>query len=190
LRRKPRGHGGISPLHQQAFDERACVIRDEGVFEAVDQLTAAVVAVMVLFAVMHVAIFIILEGLAPRAHISDDHGVLLTSTAWIRVRGSTGAQPRQAGLTWSALPTFQHNMAHTLRGVGSGPTETCCHMWELGLVSRFAFQRMREPDLPDIEAITSKTIRSPTLSFCCSASLSCCSCDGDTRNSHWPAFTS
>jgi hypothetical protein len=73
-------------------------------FEAVDTLTAAVVAVMVLFAMMNVAIFMILEGLAPRTHLSDDHSVLLTSTGWVRVCGSTVAQHRQASMTWSALP--------------------------------------------------------------------------------------
>jgi hypothetical protein len=93
-----------NPFHQQALDERTCVIRDEVLFEAVDKLTAAVVAVMVLFAVMNEAIFLILGGLAPRTHISDDHSVLLTSTGWIRVCGSTVAQHRQASITWSALP--------------------------------------------------------------------------------------
>ena len=48
------------PLHQQAFDQRSCVSRDEVLFEAVDKLTAAVAALMVLFATVDVAIFLVL----------------------------------------------------------------------------------------------------------------------------------
>ena len=47
------------PLHQQTFDQRSRVIRDEVLFEAVDKLTAAVVALMVLFAIADVAIFLV-----------------------------------------------------------------------------------------------------------------------------------
>jgi hypothetical protein len=128
-----------NPLHQQAVDQRSSVIRDADLFEAVDKRTAAVMALMVLFGVVDVAIFLRLEGLAPLTHISDDHGVLLTSTAWIRVRGSTGAQPRQAGLTWSLLPKFQHNMAHTLRGVVQGQLRRAatCEPWAWYPGSRF-----------------------------------------------------
>jgi hypothetical protein len=39
-----------NPFHQQAFDERSGVIRDAVLCEAVDKLTAAVAAGMVLFA--------------------------------------------------------------------------------------------------------------------------------------------
>jgi hypothetical protein len=47
--------------------------------ETLDKLAPTVVAVMILFAVMNVTIFLVLGGLAPRTHVSDDHGVLLTS---------------------------------------------------------------------------------------------------------------
>src|SRR5438552_1607494 len=44
------------------------------------------------FPVVNVPIFLILGGLASRAHLSDDHGLLLTSTGWISVCGSTVTQ--------------------------------------------------------------------------------------------------
>jgi hypothetical protein len=44
-----------------------------------DQLAAAVMALMVLFTVVDVAIFLVLGRLTPWTHISDDHRVLLTS---------------------------------------------------------------------------------------------------------------
>ena len=59
---------------------RPLVLRDEVLLEALDELASTVVAVMVLFAVMNVTIFLILGGLAPWTDVSDDHGVLLTST--------------------------------------------------------------------------------------------------------------
>jgi hypothetical protein len=55
------------------------VSRDEVLFEAVDKLTAAGMALMVLFAVVDVAIFLVLGRLTPWTHISDDHRFLLTS---------------------------------------------------------------------------------------------------------------
>jgi hypothetical protein len=67
------------PLYQQVFDECSYVSRDEVLFEAVDKLTAAVMALMVLFAVVDVAIFLVLRRLTPWTHISDDHRLLLTS---------------------------------------------------------------------------------------------------------------
>jgi hypothetical protein len=54
-----------NPFHQQAFNERTCVIRDKVLFEAVDKLTAAVVAVMVLFAVVNMTVFLVLGRLTP-----------------------------------------------------------------------------------------------------------------------------
>jgi hypothetical protein len=74
-----------NPFHQQAFDERACILRDEILFAAVDKLPSAVVALMVLFAVVNVPVFLVLGGLTLRADISDDHGVLLTSAGWVSV---------------------------------------------------------------------------------------------------------
>ena len=37
---------------------------------------------MVLFAIVNVAIFLELGGLAPWTDVSDNHGVLLTSAEW------------------------------------------------------------------------------------------------------------
>ena len=62
------------PLHQQAFDERPLVLRDKVLFEALDELASTVVAVMILFPVVNVPVFLILGGLALWTHISDDHG--------------------------------------------------------------------------------------------------------------------
>jgi hypothetical protein len=76
-----------NPFHQQAFDERTGVIRDAVLFEAVDKLTAAVVAVIVLFAVMNMAVFLVLGRLTPWTHISDDHRLLLTSAGVENVFG-------------------------------------------------------------------------------------------------------
>jgi hypothetical protein len=61
------------------FDERSCISRDEILVEAVDKLTAAVMALMVLFAVVDVAIFLVPGRLTPWTLISDDHRLLLTS---------------------------------------------------------------------------------------------------------------
>ena len=41
---------------------------------SVNQLAPTVVAVMVLLAVMNVTVFLVLGGLAPRTHLSDEHG--------------------------------------------------------------------------------------------------------------------
>jgi hypothetical protein len=68
-----------NPLHQPAFDQRSGVSRDAVLCEAVDKLTAAVMALMVLFAVVDVAIVLVLGRLTPWTHISDDHRLLLTS---------------------------------------------------------------------------------------------------------------
>ena len=49
-----------NPFHKQAFDETTLFIRDEVLLEALDELASTVVAVMVLFAVVNMAIFLIL----------------------------------------------------------------------------------------------------------------------------------
>jgi methylaspartate ammonia-lyase len=49
------------PLHQQAFDQSSCVIRDEVLFKTVDKLPSAVVAGMMLFAVVNVPVFLVPE---------------------------------------------------------------------------------------------------------------------------------
>jgi hypothetical protein len=48
-----------NPFHKQAFDERTPFIRDEVLLEALDKLASTVVAVMVLFAIMNVTIFLV-----------------------------------------------------------------------------------------------------------------------------------
>ena len=53
--------------------------------EALDKLAPTVVAVMVLFAMVHVAIFLQLGRLAPWTDVSHNYGVLLTSAGWGRV---------------------------------------------------------------------------------------------------------
>ena len=52
---------------------------DEVLLEALDKLASTVLALMVLFAVVNVTIFLVLGGLTLWADISDDHGLLLTS---------------------------------------------------------------------------------------------------------------
>ena len=67
-------------LAQQAFDQSACVRLDEVLCEDIDTLTATVWALMVLFPVGNVPVFLIRGGLTSGADISDDHGFELTST--------------------------------------------------------------------------------------------------------------
>jgi hypothetical protein len=74
-------------FHPQAFDQPSGVIRDEVLFEAVDKLTAAGMAMMVLFAVMDVAIFLVFGRSTPWTHVSDDHRLLLTSAGGGSVLG-------------------------------------------------------------------------------------------------------
>ena len=45
-------------FHQQAFDARTFVLRDEGWLETLDKLASSIVAAMVLFAIMNVTIFL------------------------------------------------------------------------------------------------------------------------------------
>jgi hypothetical protein len=69
-----------NPFPQQAFDKSPSSVRDEILLAALDELASTVLALVVLLAVMNVTIFLMLEGLTPRAHLSNDHSVLLTST--------------------------------------------------------------------------------------------------------------
>jgi hypothetical protein len=85
------------PLDQPVCDERSCLSRDEVWFEAVDKLTAAVMAVMGLFAVVEVAIFLVPGSLTPWTLISDDHRLLLTSAGV----GSVWDQ-QSHGIAWRA----------------------------------------------------------------------------------------
>ena len=74
-------------FEQQAFDETTLVLRDEVVLVALDKLASTVVAVMILFAVVNVAVLLKLGGLTLWTDVLDDHGVLLTSAEWGRVCG-------------------------------------------------------------------------------------------------------
>jgi hypothetical protein len=47
-------------LQQQALDQSSGVIRDEVLLKAIDKLTSTVLALMVLFAVVDVAVFLVL----------------------------------------------------------------------------------------------------------------------------------
>ena len=49
-----------NPLQQQAFDESPSVVRDKILLQALDKLASTVAALMILFAVMNVSIFLIL----------------------------------------------------------------------------------------------------------------------------------
>src|SRR2546426_3835760 len=91
------------PFHQHAFDTSARVLRDEGVLEAPDERPAPVVAVLLL-PIVHGSMFLLLGGLALWTDISDDHGVLLTSTGGGSVCGST-CTPQSVGEHSRAIPT-------------------------------------------------------------------------------------
>lgn len=67
-------------LEQQAFDQSACVLRAEVLFEDRDTLTATALALMVLFPVVTVPVFLILGCLTLGADIADDPGFEWTST--------------------------------------------------------------------------------------------------------------
>jgi hypothetical protein len=54
---------------------------------ALDKLASTVVAVMILFAIVNVSVFLKFGGLAPGTDVSDDHDLLLTSAAWGHVFG-------------------------------------------------------------------------------------------------------
>ena len=59
---------------------------------------------MILFPVVNMPIFLVLRGLASRAHVSDDHGLLLTSARLISVFGQPYHRNRWASITWPSLP--------------------------------------------------------------------------------------
>jgi hypothetical protein len=67
------------PFHQQACDERTGVIREAALSEAGDHRTAAVVAVIVRFAVLKMAVFLGLGRRTPWTPIAADHRWLLTT---------------------------------------------------------------------------------------------------------------
>src|SRR5207237_10217818 len=71
--------------HQQALNEPTLVFCDEVLLETLDELPPTVVAVMILFAIVNVAIFLKFGGLAPWTDVSDNHRVLLTSMPCVSV---------------------------------------------------------------------------------------------------------
>jgi hypothetical protein len=64
----PGSWTGASGVH-----EAACFIRDEILFEAIDKPAATVLALVVLFAVVNVTVFLVFGGLASWADVADDH---------------------------------------------------------------------------------------------------------------------
>jgi hypothetical protein len=67
--------------------EPTLFLRDEVLLAALDELASTVRALMVLLPAVDMTIFLVLGGLAPRTHISDDHRLLLTSTGLVSVFG-------------------------------------------------------------------------------------------------------
>jgi len=76
-----------NPLYQQAFDKTPLVLGDEVLLEALYELAPTIVAVMVLFAVMNVTVFLVLGGLALRTHFSDEHGFCWPLLDWYAFLG-------------------------------------------------------------------------------------------------------
>jgi hypothetical protein len=74
-----------NPFHQQAFDARTFVLRDEGWLETLDKLASSIMAVMVLFAIMNVTIFLLPGCLAPWPHLANAHRWLLTAVPCVSV---------------------------------------------------------------------------------------------------------
>jgi hypothetical protein len=108
--------------------ECALFLCNEVLLEAPDELPATVVAVMILLPVVNVPIFLILGGLAPRTLISDDHGLLLTSTGWVSVLGSTVTQ-KSVGEHYMDITTRSSTPCCTGRGSG----RACgCSRWANG----------------------------------------------------------
>jgi hypothetical protein len=120
-----------NPLHQQPFDKTTLVIRDEVLLEALDELAPTVAALMVLFAVVNVAIFLVLWGLTLRTHISDDHRLLLTSPKFGMCFWSTVTENQLASITWISLPvgapaaTITSTSSRTSSAASSGS----CSAW-------------------------------------------------------------
>src|SRR5262245_48241577 len=120
-------------FQQQAFDERRLVLRDEVLFKTVDKLPSAVVTVMILFAIVNMAIFLKLGGLAPWTDVSDDHGVLLTSAdedAFL-VNHSTPASDQHYMecttdfLTFSSIYVNEGKNSYTLSDAVVSPGPSC-----------------------------------------------------------------
>jgi insertion element IS1 protein InsB len=68
------------------------------------ECTTAVVAVVVLFAVVNMAVFLVLGRLTPGTHISDDHRLLLTSAGVGSVFGQ-----QYHGIAWRALHGYHYH---------------------------------------------------------------------------------
>jgi hypothetical protein len=109
------------PLDQHVCDEGSGVSSDEVVCAAVDKLTAAGMALMVLCAVVEVAILRVLGRLTPWTHRSEDPGLLWTSAGV----GSVFGQQSQ-GIPGRALHGvhYQFSGACSWRAKMSGGPET------------------------------------------------------------------
>jgi hypothetical protein len=77
--------------------------------EALDELASTVTALMVLLAAVDMTIFLVLGGLAPRAHVSDDHRLLLTLTGTVAFLVNSNTK-----INWQALQRH-HYRASGLR---------------------------------------------------------------------------
>jgi hypothetical protein len=67
------------PLHQQALNQRSCVISTAIRLKALDKLASTVLPLMILLAIVNATIFLILRRSTSWTCLSDDHGFLLTS---------------------------------------------------------------------------------------------------------------
>src|SRR5215831_21131492 len=67
---------------------------------------------MVLFPIVNMPIFLVLRGLASWTHVSDNHGLLLTSTGLISVFGQQYHRNRWASITWASLPFTPVTLVH------------------------------------------------------------------------------
>jgi hypothetical protein len=90
-------------FQQQTLHEITGFIRDQMLLKTIDKLTATVLALMILFAVVNVTVLLIFGGFATWTDISDDHthGKLPVLSQRFE---STITRNRVASITWSALP--------------------------------------------------------------------------------------
>ena len=86
----------------KALNEITCFIRDEVLLEAIDELTTTVLALMVLFAVVNVPIFLVRGGFATRTDLSEDH-----THGELPVLSQRFDQPSH-GMSWPALHGYQY----------------------------------------------------------------------------------
>jgi hypothetical protein len=66
-------------LQEQAFHQAASTFINHAVLGVQDELSATVLAAMILFAVVNMAVFLVLRGCTRWTCLSDGHGCLLAS---------------------------------------------------------------------------------------------------------------